>query len=38
MHFQHKMTGNGRNNTFREKEATNKGPLMLLDDKVLPER
>ena len=38
MHFQVKMPENGRNKIFREKQATNKVPLMLLDAKVLTER
>ena len=37
MHFEHKMPENGRNNIFRDKQATNKVPLMFLDIKVLTE-
>ena len=35
MHFQVKMPENGRKNIFREKETTNKVPLMFLDVKCL---
>ena len=38
MHFQIKMRENGRKNMFREKQTTNKLPLMFLDVKVLTER
>ena len=38
MHFLVKMSKNGRKNIFREKETTNKVPLMLLDVKALTER
>ena len=36
--FKSKYQNNGRNNIFREKEKTNKVPLMFLDVKVLTER
>ena len=38
MYFQVKMPENGRNNIFRDKQTTNKVPLMFLDVKVLAER
>ena len=38
IHFQVKISENGRKNLFRDKQTTNKVPLMLLDVKVLPER
>ena len=34
MHFQVKMRENGRKNIFREKQTTNKVPLMVLDVEV----
>ena len=38
MYLQVKMPENGRKNIFRNKEITNKVPLMFLDVKVLTER
>ena len=38
IHIQVKISENGRKNIFRDKQTTNKVPLMLLDVKVLPER
>ena len=38
MHFQVKMPENGKKNIFREKQTTNKMPLMFLDVNVLRER
>ena len=39
MHFEVKMQKkNGRNNIFRDKETSNKVPVMFLDVKVLTER
>ena len=38
MYFQVKMPGKGRKNIFRDKQTTNKVPLMFLDVKVLTER
>ena len=38
MNFQIKMPENGRKNIFREKETTNKVPLVFLVFKVLAER
>ena len=37
MHFQVKLTENGRKSRFREKETTNKVPLIFLDVKLLRE-
>ena len=37
MHFQVKMPDNCRENIFRDKQTTNKLPLMFLDIKVLSE-
>ena len=36
--FKLKYQNNGGNNIFREKQRTNKVPLMFLDVKVLTER
>ena len=38
MHFQVKMAENGKKNIFKEKETTNKVPLMILEIHVLTER
>ena len=38
MHFQVKMLETGRKDIFRDKETTNKVPLMLLEVKVVAER
>ena len=38
MQFEHKMPENATKNIFREKQTTNKVPLMFLDVKVLMER
>ena len=38
MHFQVKIPENRKKTTFREKQKTNKVPLVFLDVKVLRER
>ena len=38
MDFQVKMPKNGRKNIFRDKQTTNKVPLIFFDVKVLTER
>ena len=38
MHFKVKMPENDRKNIFRDKQTTNKVPLMFLDVRVLTER
>ena len=38
MHFQVKMLEIGRKDIFRDKETTNKVPLMLLEVEVVAER
>ena len=38
IHFQVKMPENGRNKIYRDKQTTNKVPLMFLDVKLLTER
>ena len=38
MHFQVKRRGNGTKNIFRDRQKTNKVPLMFLDVEVLRER
>ena len=38
MHFQVKMSESGGIHIFKEKEITNKLPLMFLDVKVFPEK
>ena len=37
MHFQVKMRENGRKNIFKEKQTTNKVPLMFLNANVVTE-
>ena len=38
MHFQVKMPQNGKENTFRDKQTTNKVVLMFFNDKLLTKR
>ena len=38
MYLQAKMPENGRRNVFRDKQTTNKVPMMFLDSNVLTQR
>ena len=38
MHLQFKMLENGGNHIFRDKQTTNKVPVIFLDVKILTER